>query len=117
MGNPVCHFDIGCKDLQKTAAFYRDAFDWITEPNGDLQVNVNTGSERGINGMITALGHEPHNYVMCYVEREDIDATVAHIKELGAEILIGPIPIPSGGKFAWWKDPEGNMMGLYEPQK
>ena len=116
MGNPVCHFDIGCRDLGKTSAFYKEAFDWTMEPNGELQVMVNTGSDRGINGMITALGHEPHNYVMCYVETEDIEASAARIQELGGEVLIGPLPIPGGGKFAWWKDPEENLMGLFEPE-
>ena len=116
MGNPVKSFDIGCRDLEKTANFYCEAFGWSQEPNGSLQVKVDTGSTEGIQGMITALGHEPHNYVMCYVETEDIQASAATIKELGGEVVIGPLPVPSGGQFAWWKDPEGNLMGLFQPE-
>ena len=110
------HFDIGCKDFKKTAAFYCKAFDWTADEDGSLQVNIDTGSQEGIQGSITALGHEPHNYVMNYVETPDINQTAERIKDLGGQILIGPLPVPSGGQFAWWKDPEGNLMGLFQQQ-
>lgn len=117
MGLPVLQFDIGCRDLAKTSAFYQQAFGWSMKADGNLQVKVDTGSEEGIDGMITALGHEPHNYVMCYVQAEDIHESAKRIKTLGGEILIGPMPVPSGGQFAWWKDPEGNLMGLFQPEQ
>ncbi len=117
MGLPVMQFDIGCRDLDKTSQFYAEAFGWSMKSDGNLQVKVDTCSERGINGMITALGHEPHNYVMCYVETEDIHESAERIKALGGAVTIGPLPVPGGGQFAWWKDPEGNLMGLFQPEK
>jgi len=116
MSHPVKFFDLGCRDLEKTAAFYREAFGWQIEANGTMQKKIATGAGEGIDGMITALGHEPHNYVMCYVETDDIEATARNITELGGQITIGPLPVPSGGLFAWWTDPEGNTMGLFQPE-
>jgi len=115
MAHPVKFFDIGCRDLEKTAAFYRQAFSWKIESDGPMQSKVDTLAGEGCQGAITALGHEPHNYVMFYVETDDIEASAARIRELGGEITIGPMPVPSGGRFAWWKDPEGNQLGLFEP--
>jgi predicted enzyme related to lactoylglutathione lyase len=34
MGKPVVHFEIGCRDSERTRAFYRQLFDWETDPYG-----------------------------------------------------------------------------------
>lgn len=110
-GNPVMHFEIGCRDLEKTTSFYQENFGWspTTVPMASL---LNTNSEDGIQGHITSLGHEPHNYVTFYIQVEDIDKTLQDIELSGGKKVIGPYPLPDGGKFAWFSDPEGNMIGL-----
>ena len=76
MPNPVVHFDIGCRNREKTNEFYTKLFGWKTTDYGPLSKAVDTASDNGINGYLTALGHEPHNYVMVYIEVEDIAATL-----------------------------------------
>jgi hypothetical protein len=71
VGNPVVYFEIGCRDPAATSAFYRDLFDWqIT--TGESAV-IATASDRGIEGHIASLGHEPHTYMIIYVEVADLD--------------------------------------------
>ncbi len=114
MGNPVVRFEIGCKNSEKTAAFYENVFDWKTtkSPTG---ADIDTGADDGLNGAITALGHEPHQYVMFYMQVENADAAAEKIKAEGGDVFIGPIDIPGGkGRFAWFKDPEGNTLGIYQ---
>ncbi|GGY53447.1 VOC family protein [Parvularcula lutaonensis] len=114
MANPVVRFDIGCKDRDRTVAFYRDVFGWSGHDTG-LSTEVSTG-EGGIDGAITALGHEPHNYVMVYMQVADCDAHCEKIKAAGGEIEVGPIDIPGDrGRFAWFKDPEGNRLAIFQP--
>ena len=112
MSNPVVHFDIGCRDLGKTNEFYTKLFGWQTSEYGPLSKKVATNCEEGINGYLTSLGHEPHNYVMIYVEVESIADTLQEIGELGGEVVIPETEIPGGGHFAWFKDTDGNMLGL-----
>ncbi len=112
MGRPVVHFEIGCRDTQRTQAFYRELFGWTTEPYGPSSLRIQTGSERGIQGHLTSLGHEPHHYTMFYVEVEDIPAHLARLESLGGRTLIPQLPIPGGGHFAWLCDPDGNTVGL-----
>jgi len=38
----------------------------------------------------------------------------AHIESLGGKNVVPPVPIPSG-TFAWFSDPEGNVVGLWKP--
>ena len=82
MGNPVVFFELGCRNLEQTADFYQAAFDWTITDNGPLQRKIDTGAGEGVSGMITALGHEPHQYVMCYVQTEDIQVSITKLVEL-----------------------------------
>jgi len=117
MGRPVVHFEIGCRDRQRSQAFYQQLFDWTTEPYGPSSLGIRTGSESGIQGHITSLGHEPHQYTMFYVEVEDIPAHLAKVESLGGRTLIPELPIPGGGHFAWFADPDGNTIGLLKPAR
>lgn len=110
-GNPVVHFEIGCKDLSGTSEFYTKIFGWSTTPipSGAL---LDTHSTKGIPGHITSLGHEPHQYVTVYIEVDDITETLTRITAAGGQKLVGPIPLPDGKNFAWFKDPGGNIMAL-----
>jgi uncharacterized protein len=114
-GKPVVHFEIGCRDNAKTQAFYSKLFDWDIKPSGPSAALINTGAE-GINGHITTLGHEPNNYVTVYVQVDDVKAYLDKATALGGKMLVPPIAIPTG-KFAWFADPEGNMIALIQPKQ
>jgi predicted enzyme related to lactoylglutathione lyase len=116
LGKPVVHFEIGCKDKDKTSEFYGKLFDWSTTSYGPASTGVSTDSDSGIDGHITALGHEPHNYVIVYVEVEDIPAYLEKAEALGGNTVIGATEVPDEGHFAWVEDPEGNMFGLWQPK-
>jgi predicted enzyme related to lactoylglutathione lyase len=113
MGNPVVHFEIGCRDLAQTTDFYTRLFDWKLETAGPA-TNIDTG-EGGISGHFTSLGHEPHHYVTVYVRVDHLETCLEKVKEFGGKVLIPPIPLPDGRRFAWIADPEGNLIGLLQP--
>src|ERR1700742_3183042 len=110
-GNPVVHFEVGCKDLEKTTQFYSGLFGWtpVTVPMASL---LSTNSQQGIQGHITALGHEPFRYVTFYIEVKDVAECLGRITEAGGKTLVGPVPLPDKKLFAWFSDPEGNTIGL-----
>lgn len=113
MLHPVVHFEIGCRDTQKTEDFYSRMFDWKIEQAGPA-ATIDTGE--GISGHITSLGHEPNFYTIFYVQVEDVHAYLDKAKSLGGKVLVPPIDIPTG-TFAWMQDPEGNTVGLWKPAK
>jgi uncharacterized protein len=76
---------------------------------------IATGATDGINGHITALGHEPHNYVTVYVQVDNIEDYLAKAQKLGGRESVGPIELPTGS-FAWIADPEGTLIGLLKPK-
>jgi uncharacterized protein len=114
MGQPVVHFEIGCRDSAATQHFYSQLFNWQIMQVGPA-VTIQTGGTGGIQGHITSLGHEPQNYVTFYVEVDDIPAYLAKVQVLGGKKVVGPIDIPTGS-FAWFTDLEGTLIGLFKPK-
>lgn len=114
MGNPICFFEIGCKDKEATKAFYGALFDWRIDetPMGALITTV-PGEMPAIGGQINSLGHEPHQYTLFYVAVDDVAETIAKAESLGGKKIVGPMPVPDMGSFAWIADPEGNVIGLW----
>jgi predicted enzyme related to lactoylglutathione lyase len=114
MGQPVVHFEIGCRDKARAEKFFADLFGWGMTPAGPASM-IDTGGSGGINGHLTALGHEPHHYVTIYVQVPDLHAYLAKAESLGGRMLVPPVDIPTGS-FAWLADPDGNIIGLWKPR-
>jgi predicted enzyme related to lactoylglutathione lyase len=108
--NPICHFEIGCRDRVKTKEFFNQLFDWKMEDAGPATM-IQTGDAVG--GHISVLGHEPHNYTIFYVKVDDVKAYLEKATSLGGKMLVPPIAIPTG-TFAWFADPAGNTVGLWQ---
>jgi len=119
---PIVHFEIGCKDMAKTQKFYADLFGWQFQNFGGANMVTNIGPAHdggkpktdGIGGHINALGHPPHQYVTVYALVDDIEATLANVTRLGGSTLVPKQEVPGMGWFAWFKDPEGNALGLWK---
>lgn len=108
---PVVFFEVGCKDLEKTTTFYTNLFGW-TKTSVPYASQLNTQTSEGIQGQIVSLGHEPHQYVTFYIQVDDINAMLNKVEAAGGKKIVGPIPLPDKRQFAWFKDPEGNMVAM-----
>jgi len=115
MGQPVVHFEIGCRDKEKTVEFFSKLFDWKMQSAGPAAM-IDTGGKGGINGHFTSLGHEPHDYTIFYVQVDDVKAYLDKAQSLGGKALVPPVEIPTG-TFAWFADPDGNTIGLWKPRQ
>ena len=98
MGRPVVHFEIGCRDKARTAEFFSKLFDWNTQESGPATM-IDTAAGSGINGHITALGHEPHNYVTVYVDVDDVQSYLDKATALGGKALTPVITLAAGPVF------------------
>ena len=70
-------------------------------------------SDNGIQGHINTLSHEPHNYITFYAEVEDIPAYLEKAEALGGSVMVPETDIGEQGTFAWIKDIDGNIIGLW----
>jgi uncharacterized protein len=114
MGQPVVHFEIGCRDNAKAADIFTRLFGWQTQAMGPATM-INTGTEGGIQGHISSLGHEPYHYTTFYVQVDDVQSYLDRAAALGGKTLVPPVEIPTG-TFAWFADLDGNTIGLWKPK-
>jgi catechol 2,3-dioxygenase-like lactoylglutathione lyase family enzyme len=47
------------------------------------------------------------------VRVEDVDTAVARLRDLGIQIIEGPVDQPWGARHAWLCDPDGRRMSIY----
>lgn len=120
MAAPIVHFEIGGRDAKKSREFYSKLLGWEFEDYGGAQMVTNIGHRpdgtagMGIGGHINALGHEPHNYVTVYAMVDDLQATLDKAGSLGGKTIVPPTEVPGMGYFAWFSDPDGNVIGLWK---
>lgn len=115
MSNPVVHFEIGVKDDDASAAFYRDLFGWEIR-RSDPEYSVVDSADGGIGGGLMHTHSGMPSYVTVYVRVEDLAASLQKAVALGGTALVEPTPIPGVGSFALFRDLDDNVIGLLQPQ-
>lgn len=124
MPAPVVHFEIGCQNLEKAKRFYSSLLGWEFAPTPPgmppmgMISNIGPFTEKkteGIGGHLHSLGHPPHQYVTIYAQVDDITATLDKATKLGGSVCVPKQEVPGMGWFAWFKDLEGNCVGLWTP--
>lgn len=117
MSNPVPHFEIGGKDIDKLIAFYTSVFDWKITPLFDELYIADPQSKIGIEGHLFEIdkSEDFDNLVLIYITVNDIFDTLNTVENLGGEILIQPQEIPGNAShYALFKDLSGNSIGLLQ---
>jgi catechol 2,3-dioxygenase-like lactoylglutathione lyase family enzyme len=108
-------------DLDRALPFYRDVLRLRLLDQSPFALRFGAGTTQ-----ITVYRRPPieREHTTCHFEVADIDATVADLKSRGVvfeEYDAGPIATTNsianyapGIRGAWFKDPDGNIIGLRE---
>lgn len=123
MTGRVVHFEIPFDDGDRARSFYADAFGWNVMHMPDMGYTmVSTGpteeqgppSEPGfINGGMLQR-EAPVGSPVITVDVEDIDGTLEKIEKLGGTTVIAKQAVADMGFSAYFKDSEGNLIGLWQ---
>jgi len=111
MAGKLVHFELPAEDTSRAVGFWGDLFGWeFTSWEGPVEYRMTpAGGDPG--GAIYAR-QEGSGGVLAYFDTDDIDASVARVRELGGEAG-DKAPIPGVGWFSHCKDTEGNRFGLF----
>lgn len=116
MANPVVFWEVAGRDGAKLQEFYGSLFDW--EINAQEQMGgyrLVQESEGGIGGgIMETAGDMPENYLIFYVQVDDLQASLDNAVALGGQAVMPPTPIPGIGAFAIFSDPAGNNIGIFK---
>ena len=114
----VCYVEIPATDVERSAAFYRDVFRWQVRQRGDGNTAFDDTTGEVSGAWVTGRSPAAEPGLLLYIWVDDaaaaVDAVIAH----GGEI-VQPIGIDAPEITARFRDPAGNVVGLYqepEPQ-
>jgi uncharacterized protein len=122
MSGRVVHFEIPYDDRERAHTFYAEAFGWTLAPVPEMRyLLATTGpSEEGppsepgfINGGLLERGL-PLGGPVIVLDVEDIDASLEQVERLGGTTVSGRQPVGDLGFSAYFRDPEGNLLGLWQ---
>nr|WP_202238591.1 VOC family protein [Streptomyces sp. SN-593] len=109
--------DLGSRDVEGAAAFYRALLGWEFRPAGPDAGGYGTFELDGQSvaglGPITDEGATPAWTL--YFETADADATSKAVEEAGGTVRFAPFDIGEQGRIAGYCDPSGAEFAVYQP--
>jgi predicted enzyme related to lactoylglutathione lyase len=113
----ICYVEIPALDIRRSAEFYEKVFGWKTRQRGDGAIAFDDGVGE-VSGT-WVLGCPPSTLpgLLIYIMVDDVVATIEALLANGGE-LVQPIGADAPEITARFRDPAGNVLGLYqEPRK
>jgi uncharacterized protein len=109
----ICYIELPATDIRRSAEFYKEVFGWRVRQRGDgtTAFDDTTGEVSGawVLGRPPAVSPGLLFYIMVDSVRACVEAIVAH----GCEI-VQPIGVDAPEITARFRDPGGNIIGLYQ---
>jgi predicted enzyme related to lactoylglutathione lyase len=120
----IVHFEIPADDIARAKDFYSSSFGWQLDdmPGGmdytivrtvdvdEQQLPKEPGAING--GMMKRSSDTPSPVITINVD--SIDDSLKKVEAGGGSVVRPRQAIPGMGAFAYFKDTEGNVMGLWE---
>ena len=112
----ICYLEIPATNVAASADFYHRVFGWNIRkrPNGTTAFDDGVGEVSGT--WVTGRAAHSKPGLLIYVMVDSVAATLDLVEASGGEIL-QPIGSDAPEITARFRDPAGNVIGLYEPRE
>jgi uncharacterized protein len=124
MSGRVVHFEVPFEDGDRARGFYKEAFGWNIMQMPEMSYTVVSSGPTSDQGMPSEPGFinggmfQRDSYgvstPVITVEVGSIDAALEKVTELGGSTVVPKEAIGDMGWAAYFKDTEGNVMGLWQ---
>ena len=109
----VCYLEIPTADIPRAVEFYTRVFGWQTRRRGDGSIAFDDGAGAVSGTWVTGRPPARDPGLLVYIMVDDAAATVAEVAAHGGEI-VQPIGADAPEITARFRDPSGNLIGLYQ---
>ena len=117
MANPFVHVELGTTDVAKAKSFYQALFDWklddVDMGGGATYTTIEVGEGTGGGMMKHPVAGAPSAWLP-YVLVDDIRASTAKAKSLGATVKRDVTEVMGMGWLSIIADPTGATLGLWQ---
>lgn len=124
--NQVIHFEIPAQNAERAEEFYNSVFGWGINDIPDMKYKIVHTGPTDKDGMIREVGFinggmmersSELSYPVITIDVPDIEEISRKIVENGGEIIRAKMNVGSMGYAAYFKDSEGNIVGLWQSRK
>jgi predicted enzyme related to lactoylglutathione lyase len=119
----VVHFEIPADDLERAKKFYKSIFGWKMDTMEGMEYILIGTMPVDENGMPKEPGainggmmkrQRPLTSPIITINVQNIDDALKNVKKMGGEVVRGKMPVADMGFAAYFKDTEGNIIGLWQ---
>ena len=113
----ICYVELPAGDVQRSAEFYQRVFGWNVRKRGDGATAFDDGVGEVSGAWVAGRPPSTSPGMLLYIMVDDAAKTVDSIAANGGEI-VQPIGGDAPEITARFRDPGGNILGIYqEPKK
>jgi predicted enzyme related to lactoylglutathione lyase len=109
----ICYLEIPAVDVRRSIGFYRGVFGWKTRRRGDGSTAFDDGVGEVSGRWVTGRPPSGAPGLLLYIMVDSVAATVEAVLAHGGEI-VQPIGADATEITARFRDPAGNVLGLYQ---
>jgi predicted enzyme related to lactoylglutathione lyase len=111
----VVHFEIPADNPERAIEFYGSLFGWQFQKwDGPMPYwLIDTGPGVGINGGLLQK-NAPDHPIVNTIDVENLDDMIQRVQAAGGTIVVPKMPVPSVGWLAYFKDLDGNIVGMMQ---
>ncbi|HEV2175832.1 MAG TPA: VOC family protein [Terriglobia bacterium] len=109
----ICYLEIPSTDIARSAEFYRRVFGWNIRQRGDGSTAFDDATGQVSGAWILGRPPAAKPGLLVYVMVDSVAATVEAVVASGGEIA-QPIGMDAPEITARFRDPAGNVIGLYQ---
>jgi uncharacterized protein len=109
----ICYVEIPAADKKRSAEFYQAVFGWKIRTRGDGQAAFDDGVGEVSGTWVTGRAPSREAGLLLYVMVDSVAATIEAVVSHGGE-LVQPIGADAPEITARFRDPAGNIIGLYQ---
>ena len=111
----ICYVEFPAVDVRRSAEFYKKVFGWGVRQRGDGSIAFDDGVGE-VSGT-WVLGRPPATSpgLLIYIMVDSVAATIDAVLAHGGEV-VQPIGLDAPEITARFRDPAGNVLGLFQAQ-
>ena len=109
----VVHVEIPAANVQASGKFYQELLGWKIQHDEQLNYSMWQAGDGSGGGFPEVSAEAPAGHVLVYIHSDDIEADLKQVEKLGGTVVQPKTEIPNIGWFGMFKDPTGNVLGLY----
>jgi predicted enzyme related to lactoylglutathione lyase len=112
--HPIVHIEIAVKDREAAGKFYSDVFGWKVQQLPEMNY-ATFEAEGGPGGGLNPVENNQPSPVMVYINTDNMDVTLEKIQQSGGKLVRPTDEVPGMGRFAFFSDPSGTILALWQP--